>query len=307
MADPMSEKPKIKIVYKKKGGDHGGHHGGSWKVAFADFMTAMMALFMCLWILAQSQEVKAAVAYYFRHPNAEESVDTESLFNGNHGLQDNLHGRLDMSPIVLDERMGVVNQGHKGQTPESITGAAANMSPDPGLRPAPVERAHEQEVDEVRDFLDLTDELWHLLGMDPSYLRIKDQITIQTLEEGLLVQFVERPGCPLLEEQSDRLQPPIRQAISTIAKRFAKLPNLVEIDGHGLGLAQSEEHKWVGSLMLADLFRKELVECGLRTSQVSKVGGCADSRPLNLQDPRDPLNRRVSILVRPRQWRPDRF
>lgn len=305
MADPMSEKPKIKIVYRKKGG-HAGHHGGSWKVALADFMTAMMALFMCLWILAQSQEVKAAVAYYFRHPSADASTDPDSIFNGNQGLQDNLRGRLDLPPSVLGEKMDI-NQGYKGQTPESITGAAARMSPDPGLRPAPVERFQEQEVDEVRDFLNLTDELWTLLGMDPSYLRVKDQITIQALEEGLLVQFVERPGYPLLEEQSERLQPQIRQALGTISKRLAKLPNLLEVDGHGLGMAQTEEHKWVGSLMLADLFRKELIAGGLRASQISKVGGCADARPLNPQDPKDPLNRRVSILVRPRQWRPDRF
>jgi chemotaxis protein MotB len=306
MADPMTEKPKIKIVYRKKGGDHGGHHGGSWKVAFADFMTAMMALFMCLWIMAQSQEVKQAVAYYFRHPTADTTSDPDSIFSGSQGLQDNLRGRLDLPPSVLGEKMDI-NQGYKGQTPESITGAAAHMSPDPGLRPAPVERVHEQEVDEVRDFLNLTDELWSMLGMDPSYLRVKDQITIQALEEGLLVQFVERPGYPLLEEQSERLQPQIRQALATIAKRLAKLPNLLEIDGHGLGLSQSEEHKWVGSLMLADLFRKELVANGLRASQISKVGGCADARPLNPQDPKDPLNRRVSIIVRPRQWRPDRF
>jgi len=302
--DPMSEQPKVKVIIKRKGGDHG-HHGGSWKVALADFMTAMMALFMCLWILAQSQEVKQAVAYYFRHPN-EMMGDPDSLFNGSQGLQDNVRGRLDLPHSVLGEKMDI-NMGYKGQTPESITGAAAKMSPDPGLRPAPVERANEQEVDEVRDFLDLADELWGLLGMDASYLRVKDQVTIQTLEEGLLVQFVERPGMPLLEEQSERLQPQIRKALATIAKRFAKLPNLVEIDGHGLGLAQDPEHKWVGSLMLADLFRKELVENGLRPSQISKVGGCADARPLNPQDPSDPLNRRVTILVHPRQWRPERF
>jgi len=309
MSEPAAEGKRPIIIVKKKGGH--GHHGGAWKVAFADFMTAMFALFLVLWILTQSQEVKTAIASYFRHPTDYEGKP-DAMIRGNNGLMDNKQGRLDNAPEVIQEKKDKsgANAGGEGQTPESVSGGAAPVAPEPGMRPMPVERPEEQEVDEVRSFLKISDEIWTVLGMAGSFKRFKDNIVIEAIEDGLVIQIVEQPNSPLFEEGSTSFRPAIKQAMSVIGKQLAQFPkNKLEIDGHGIQIAGvfGPEQKWLASSMLADLTRQQLMNSGVTFQQVAKVSGCADSRPLNPRNKADPLNQRISILLRPRQWRPERY
>jgi len=309
MSEPMAEGKRPIIIVKKKGGH--GHHGGAWKVAFADFMTAMFALFLVLWILTQSQEVKTAIASYFRHPTDYEGKP-DAMIRGNNGLMDNKQGRLDNAPEVIQEKKDKsgANAGGEGQTPESVSGGAAPIAPEPGLRPMPVERPEEQEVDEVRSFLKISDEMWKVLGMSGSFKRFKDNIVIEAIEDGLVIQVVEQPNSPLFEEGSTQFRPAIKQALTAIAKQLAQFPkNKMEIDGHGVQISGvfGPEQKWMASSMLADLTRQHLMNNGVTFEQIAKVSGCADSRPLNPRNKADPLNQRISILLRPRQWRPERY
>jgi chemotaxis protein MotB len=310
MSDPAAGEGKRPIIIIKKKAGHE-HHGGAWKVAFADFMTAMFALFLVLWILTQSQEVKTAVAMYFRKPTDFEGKP-DAMNRGNNGLMENRQGRLDNQPDILqvDPKKSGAAEGGEGQTPESISGGAAPVAPEPGLRPMPVERPEEQEVDEVRSFLKIADDLWAVLGMAGSYRRFKDNVVIEAIEDGLVIQLVEQPNSPLFEDGSTQFRQPIQQALNLIGKQLAGFPrNKIEIDGHGIQVAglYTPEQKWMASTMLADLARIQLVKAGMNTVQIAKVSGCADSRPLNPRDKADPLNQRISILVRPRQWRPERY
>lgn len=309
MSEPAAEGKRPIIIVKKKGGH--GHHGGAWKVAFADFMTAMFALFLVLWILTQSQEVKTAIASYFRHPTDYEGKPDVTI-RGNNGLMDNKQGRLDNAPRVIEdksENKSGANAGGEGQTPESVSGGAAPMSPDPGLRPMPVERPEEQEADEIRSFLKITDELWKVLGTSSSFQRFKDGIVIESIEDGLVIQVVEMPNSPLFEQGSTTFRPAIKQALTVIGQELAKFPkNKIEIDGHATEIAghYGPEQKWMASTMLADLARIQLMKGGMDVKQISKVSGCADSRPLKLNQV-NPLNQRISILMRPFRWRPERY
>lgn len=308
MADAVPEAPKVKIIYKKKKGGHG-HHGGAWKVAFADFMTAMMALFLVLWIMAQSQEVKQAVAYYFRHPTDYEG-EADAILRGNMGLMDHKSGRMDVIPNIVDSPGGGQHQTkrpEKAASTQSVAGASARAASEPGLRPANLDPLKEELKDDVRTFLSLADLLWDQLKMDPSFMRVREQVMIQTHEEGLVVQIVERPGLPLFEAHSDVLRAEVRGVLATLAAQIKELPNKLEIDGHGPGLSSTKDTIWLGSAHLAERARLALLECGLRPEQIVKISGCADTRPLNPKDAEDGLNRRISILVRPRQWQPERF
>lgn len=309
MNGPGTEAPAVKIVYKKKKSRDHPHHGGAWKVAFADFMTAMMALFLVLWIMSQSQEVKQAVAYYFRHPTDYEGK-ADAILRGNMGLMNHKSGRLDTAPNIIDTPGAGSRQEvryRNSTSAESVAGAPATIAAEAGLRPAEVERLQEQEKDEVRTFLDLADNLWDQLGMDPAFLRVKDRILIETHEDGLVVQLLEGREEGLQEQFSDRLHPTIRNVLATIAKRLSDLPNKLEIDGHGTGSGKTVSGKWLESAHLADLARSELLRAGMRQDQITKVAGCADTRLLNPKNPTDSINRRISILVRPRQWRPERY
>jgi len=306
-----AQRPIIIIKKKKKGGH--GHHGGAWKVAFADFMTAMFALFLVLWILTQSVEVKAAVASYFRHPTDYEGKP-DGTFRGNNGLLENRQGRLDNPTNNLDSTESkslIIGSDGQVERPMSVSGGLSHKAAEPGLRKAEkVESPLEQEKDEVRTFMKVADDLWMVLGMDPSFDRIKDNIRIQTIEDGLVIQLVDQAKSPLFEDGKCEFRSAVKQAIGILAQSLSKRPNnKIEIDGHGteLAMAFGEKQKWLASSSMADLTRAELERDGLKPFQITKVAGCADTRPLNPIEPGDPINRRISILVRPQQWTPERY
>jgi chemotaxis protein MotB len=146
--------------------------------------------------------------------------------------------------------------------------------------------------------------------MSGSFKRFKDNVVIEAIEDGLVIQLVEQPGSPLFEDGSTQFRQPIMQAIAMIGTEIKRYPhNKLEIDGHGVQIAGvfGPEQKWLASTMLADLCRVQLVGAGVNIVQIAKVSGCADTRPLNPRNKADPLNQRISILVRPRQWRPERY
>jgi chemotaxis protein MotB len=221
---------------------------------------------------------------------------------------ENRQGRLDNRPNVLQIDSKKDASG-AGQTPESIAGGNASATAEPGLRPEIIERVEEQEKDEMRSFVKIADDLWAMLGMDSSFKRFKDNIMIESMEDGLVIQLVEQVNAPLLEDGGLQFKPTIKKALNLLGANLGKYPNKLEIDGHAIDMSHlsGSTKKWVGSSMLADLARGELESAGLKPGQITKVAGCADSRPLNPRSSTDPLNRRVSILVRPRQWRPERY
>ena len=296
------------IVIKRKRREE--YPGGSWKVALADFMSSMFALFLALWVLAQSPQIRAAVAQYFKDPGAY-SGRLPELFHKEKVMIERNENRSGLQPVVIEQKSGQPGREPDARAgpPESITGNPTSPSPaEAALRPrVPVERVEDQEQDEVRTFLKIGDDLYRKLGLSPSFWKFKNNVTIQALEEGLLVQLVDQKDAPLFAVGDPDLRPVIKEVLGILAEELGKYPNKVEITGHGTSVAQAfpAEQKWLASAYMADRARVILEQKGLKGKQISKVTGCADQRPLNPAVANDPLNRRISILVRPRQWKPE--
>lgn len=297
--------PKKIVVYKRRRRRRRlDHHGGAWKVALADFMTAMFALFLVLWILTQSQEVKSAVASYFRHATDYEGKADEIL-RGNQGLLENKQGRLDLVNNMINY------EGINGSKLDarSASGGLAKVAAEAALRPQVIDRVEEQEKDELKTFLNLADDLWSRLGMDPSFLKAKNNLSIEAREEGLVIQFIQQPNAPLFDEKTGALKVAFQELIHVIGRKIAQLPNKMEIDGHGsiFSNVPDSSQKWKSSMLMAELVRAQLQVSGIRDDQITKVSGCGVTRLLNPNNVNDPINQRISILVRPRQWRPERY
>ena len=338
MAD--DNRPIIIVVKKVKGGH--GHHGGAWKVAFADFMTAMFALFLVLWILTQSIEVKSAVASYFRHPTDYEGKPDAFMKGVGEFAPEGTPSSSDSSDEAKGkgkeegkekekkeekekgkekEKKSGGGEGKKaqvgGRTPDSLAGTTqAPISPDEGLRPAPgVERPNIQELQEVRSFLVVIDHLWKVLGKASSFRKFKDNFAIESLEEGMLIQLIEQPGLPLFENESMEFKPAIKEALRLIGQQLGYFPaNLIEITGHGTSGALMFPYspKWLASTYIADLARIELERNGVKSGQITKVAGCSDTRLLKVPipgktDQSSSVNQRISILMRPQQWKVENY
>ncbi|MFP5206388.1 MAG: flagellar motor protein MotB [Acidobacteriota bacterium] len=240
----MATKAAPAIVIKRKGG-HGGHHGGAWKVAYADFVTAMMALFIVLWLMSQSEQVKKAVAGYFNDPRG-----TGSL-------------------------MGTTMTG---------TGTEAAISDANRKRLEELKKRLEAEIQSKQELQ-----------------KLAKQIEITITPEGLRIEMVEGKDGTFYQSGSPRLSASGQEVLALLAAELKTLPNDLLIEGHTDATQYSTDanySNWELSADRANAARRLLQQDGVRGNQVTQVRGYADQLLRVKNDPYDPSNRRVTILVR---------
>jgi chemotaxis protein MotB len=267
----------IRKIIKKKGG-HGGHHGGAWKVAYADFVTAMMALFIVLWIVSQSRSTKEAIAGYFKDPS------NFSKGGSPGGLQNK--GSLGMlskggDPVVV------------ARQPSESTPSDASEETQKPLGDKEQDRIHLEEAAE---------QFRQVIQRVPTLQALQGQIRIEITPEGLRVQLIEGNRDSFFDLGSSRLKPVTRQLLAAIVHEVSALPNQVIVEGHTdarpySGSARQDYSNWELSTDRANSARRAMEEAGLRRNQISRVIGYADQHLFNPTDPFDTANRRISILV----------
>jgi len=248
------EQPPIIVKKIKKG--HGGHHGGAWKVAYADFVTAMMALFLLLWILATSDpSQKAAIAQYFRDPGV---FETSTGGGGNNPV-----AQFFGEAGILDAKRGILPetaiQGLKEQIEENLT-----------------------QLQE--------------------YPEIKDQIMIRITAEGLLIELIDKDNQDkaFFDLSSAELKPALVHVLEKIVQQIREMPNKIAIGGHTDARPfrnKSFYSNWELSTARALNARRVMEGAGLPPEHIDRVVGHAASAPLVENDPLDPTNRRISLLI----------
>ncbi len=261
MAEESSGQP---IIIRRKKSGHGGHHGGAWKVAFADFMTAMMAFFLVMWAVGQKDEVKQAVAGYFRDPGK----------------------------FFHEGRSGVL----KG-TAEAIK---AN-DPTIGLKNAPASKAELlPSADEKKTLSAAAQNIVRELEKQEEFRRLKKNIKIQMTSEGLRIILSESENAAaFFEPGSAKLLQKSAVILITIARELGKLNNHLVMEGHtdSSPLGDNTYSNWQLSADRANSARELMEVSGLYNGRVREVRGYADKFPMIEGNPADPRNRRVTILV----------
>lgn len=240
------------IIKKVKKKGHGGHHGGQWKVAYADFVTAMMAFFLLMWLIAiLAPETKKSLAQYFQEA---------SIFN-NSGK-----GFMDKSEGIMGE------------------GAAAQL-----IKQAPSGR--EMSREEFRDRLKR--------DIETKLSEVKDQVWVEIFEGGVRIQIIDREGSPMFALGSPELTPAAKKIIKIIAQHIRDMGNDIAIEGHtdSLSYASSRYTNWELSTERASSARRALEEEGMNSDRLVRVAGYAAREPLIKDNPADPRNRRISIVL----------
>jgi chemotaxis protein MotB len=265
----VSDGEKITIIKKvNKRGGHGGHHGGAWKVAYADFVTAMMALFIVLWIVANNVTVRASVADYFRDPGAMSKTSS-----------------------------GVMN-GVNSMKPFSDAQPTPPVVP-PSQPPQPTGTASPPQQAEMEKFRQEGDRLMQMIAAIPDLTKFKDQIEIKITKDGLRIELIEQAEGLFFDIGSARLKPDAMQLLRLIASRIGTFPNDVVIEGHtdSRPYTRAGYNNWDLSTDRANSARRVIEEGGIRERQITSVNGYADRRLKNPDKPLDYANRRVTILV----------
>ncbi|WP_442756303.1 flagellar motor protein MotB [Methylocystis sp. JAN1] len=307
----MSEETPT-IIRRKRGGDEEDHHGGVWKLAFADFMTAMMAFFLVMWLInSSSKETKAAIVQYF---NPVQLVDATSAHRG---LRDPLQGEgksatpandisdgapkekiKDKEVALHSEPLKALDEIAAQEAPAAPPSQSAPRDPfDRALMAAPPTRDSTQgEESRTKAAATLQAEIEHIAAREARAPKVE----VKQGDEGLLISLTDDANFSMFAVGSIEPKPQLVRIIAQIGKILASRKGEVELRGHtdGRSFATKSYDNWRLSSDRATVVNYMLVRGGLPSSRIGKVVGFADRRLKNPKDPLAPVNRRIEILLR---------
>jgi chemotaxis protein MotB len=271
------------IVKKIKKGGHG-HHGGAWKIAYADFVTAMMAFFLLMWLLGSTTEGdKKGIADYFNSPLK------LSLMGGGSGSGDS-SSVIKGGGTDLTRSSGQVKQGDVEAPRKSINLQALK---------------DERRRAEAAKLAALKEKVEDMLASNPKLAAMKSQIRLDMTPDGLRIQIVDENARPMFDSGSAVVQPYMRELLQQIGSVLAEVPNRLTLEGHtdAKPFAGGERgySNWELSSDRANSSRRELLAGGLPEDHVLRVQGLAYSNPIEREQPDSPANRRISIIVMNRE------
>lgn len=257
------DEPRVRIVVRK-GRHGGGHHGGAWKVAYADFVTTMMALFIVLWIVGQSETVKQAIASYFKNPG---------IFK---------EGK---APAALPDGAGLLpdQRAEAAPPPKPETDARDNIEE---------ERALQQAAGRIKEMIE---------KKGGAFEAFRDQIRIEVTPEGLRIELIERDTSPFFRVGSAVPIHPLKPLLENLQPILGTLPNHITVEGHTDSRQYSNRwnySNWELSADRANSARRIIEAAGLPAGRIDRVVGHADRILLVPEDPLHPNNRRITLLVR---------
>jgi chemotaxis protein MotB len=284
MAD---NQPPIIIKKVKKGGEHG-LHGGAWKLAYADFVTAMMAFFLLLWLLSATTEVqKEGIADYFAPTFASKSTSgANGVLGGNSVTDDN--GSQSSGSVVV-----ALAPSPPAASTDDNSAAQAKKPDDDDINKAIAER-------EEQAFKDAEKELNQAIQNTASLKEFADNLIIDRTPEGMRIQIVDQDRKSMFQIGSAEPLPRTKQILELVAKIILKLPNRISIAGHTDSTpftGKPDYSNWELSSDRANASRRVLLDAGVPASRIAEVKGMAATEPLFPEDPSLPSNRRISITL----------
>lgn len=267
----MNPSGSDRVVIRRKRAPAASAHGGSWKIAYADFVTAMMSFFLVMWLISivPTKDLKA-IADYFRMP-----------------------------------LMTAVTGGAKVDSSSSvIPGGSPSVIPnkDP-LPPKPDHKDHQSEGDkqDTRRLEDLKSQLDNLIRSDPVLKEFRPQLLLDMTPDGLRIQIIDRQNRPMFTTGSAQVQPYMSAILHELGPVFNELPNTISISGHTdaqpYAAGGREYSNWELSADRANAARRQLISGGMVETKVKRVLGLSSSVSLIKDNPNAAVNRRISIVV----------
>ncbi|CAN7255932.1 OmpA family protein [Phenylobacterium sp. LjRoot225] len=284
------ERPIIIKKVKKGGGD--GHHGGAWKVAYADFVTAMMAFFLLMWLInTTSPQQKRGIADYFAPASVSETTSGSGGILGGTALGKDGAQSKGSSSVIQE----LSPESRNPDDGKSSDGAKAALSADASTEA--MREALKRRDDAA--FSSAAQSLRQALQDMPELAELSKNIVVDQTPEGLRIQLVDQEGRSMFNENSVQPNDRAKILLRAITKVINQLPNRISIYGHtsanpGGSKAESD---WTLSAARANASRKILQDAGVDPDRVYQVSGKATSEPLYPDDPGLPGNRRIAIVL----------
>ncbi len=274
------------IIIKKVNKGHGGHHGGAWKVAYADFVTAMMAFFLLLWLLnSVTQEQLEGVSNYFTPTTVSKSTSGSDGALGGTVLSEQgaltatasrVTAKLDLPPPKVQPKETKQEQGESNPTKEAL-------------------KKHEQE-----QFEKAKEKLENAIKDNPAFKRLAESLMIDNTPEGLRIQIVDQDGLAMFPSGSAKMFLHTRKILELVSKVISTQPQDLAISGHTDAKkfgGSGGYSNWELSADRANAARRALIKLGIPGKRIGRVVGMAAKEPLMKDDPENARNRRLSIIL----------
>ncbi|MDN5836855.1 MAG: flagellar motor protein MotB [Nitrosospira sp.] len=273
----MADKKHPIIIKKIK--KQGGHHGGQWKIAYADFVTAMMAFFMLMWLLgATTHEQKQGLSEYFQTPH---KVPL-----------DKATGSGDRSTVIQGGGRDITRR--EGQVRK------VSAQPNEKSRNRKTAQAERERLDQLK-LEDLKGRLERLIESHPTMRDFKEQLLLDITSEGLRIQIVDHRNRPMFALSKAELQPYTRDILRKLGGVLNEIPNKISLSGHTdttpYPSGEKNYSNWELSADRANASRRELIMGGMNGQKIMRVVGLSSAVLFDKDDPTNPVNRRISVIV----------
>ncbi len=292
------------VIWKKVVEEgHAGAHGGAWKIALADMMTAMMAFFLLMWLLgATPEEQREGIAEYFQQTDYEVSGPGET--SGSNGF---FGGRsmIDPESIPADPQQESLMERVTPRT-EAGQGEDRGTAPDDKSQPKYSKNLTEEEKQRIaeqaeKEKLDkLEKEIEENLAQNQQLSDLKGQVQFTREKDGLRIDIIDKANFSMFGSGTASMDGRAKQLISEVTKSLANMPNKLAVKGHTDSTPfpdGSDRTNWSLSIERSEATRRMLEQGGIAKGRVARIEGAADTAPFNPDNPGDPRNRRISITV----------
>ena len=275
----MSDDTKASIIVKKVKKVSGGGHGGAWKIAYADFVTAMMAFFMMMWLLGSTAKGDLqGIADFFQNPlkvsmaGGSGSGDSSSVIQG---------GGRDLTSTMGQVKSGDIQAPKKNLNLQRL-------------------KAEFEKMEQAK-LAGLKSDLEALIDANPTLRQFKNQLLIDLTSEGLRIQIVDEQNRPMFDSASSEVKPYTRTILREIGKMLNKVDNHISLTGHTdaqpYASGGREFSNWELSTNRANASRRELIAGGMNPDKIMRVMGMASTVLFDKSNPYNPINRRISIVI----------
>lgn len=283
----MAEERARPIIVKKIKKVSGGHHGGAWKIAYADFVTAMMAFFLLMWLLGSTSKAqREGISDYFKTPLM---VAIKNTGGPAVGASDSIMKDTGGKDITKKQGQVKPDDGSKGKE-KSVNVEDAKQA---------LEKAEAAKLEELKSKIEKT------IEDSPALSKFKNQLLLDITSEGLRVQIVDEQNRAMFASSKADMQPYAQQILHEIGKMLNGVPNKISLSGHTDAVAYPGGDKgysnWELSADRANASRRELIAGGMDESKLLRVVGLASASLFDKENPLDPSNRRISIIVMNKQ------
>jgi chemotaxis protein MotB len=260
------------IIKRVKRGNHGGAHGGAWKIAYADFVTAMMAFFLLMWLLGSTSKGDLqGVASYFTNPvkvslmGGDGAGDSTSIIKGG-------GPRLELS------------QGNAGMNSKSNS-SGRQIS----------------EQDESRKLQEIKNKIQAQINKRPALSEFKNQIRLEMTRDGLQIDILDQQKRPMFDIGQAVVKPYMREILQEIGAGLKEVDNAISLTGHTDATQYNSGIRgysnWELSADRANASRRELVTGGMPQNKLKRIVGMAETSLLDSENPNNPINRRITVVV----------